>query len=177
MVAGVSSNFGPFCSKNVSSGVTSFLERLITYLFWISEVVEEVAVVLKVFVVLEAIFEVVVEALEIRFLNLLIWVFFYCRKFFSLILKMVFSRFLKVGSSSFCCRDVLELYISVWRWLILIWYPWFYCECQWMLSLPYYGLFKVISFPFNLQGFRCYFICYASQVKYSCSSRFGKLYF
>ena len=27
---------------------------------------------------------------------------------------------MKVGSSSFCCRDVLVLAISVWRWLILI---------------------------------------------------------
>ena len=33
---------------------------------------------------------------------------------------MVFYRFGKVGSSSFCCRDVLMLAISVWRWLILI---------------------------------------------------------
>ena len=33
---------------------------------------------------------------------------------------MVFCRFVKVGSSSFCCRDVLVLAISVWRWLILI---------------------------------------------------------
>ena len=28
MVAGVTSNFGPFCSKDFSSGVSSFLERL-----------------------------------------------------------------------------------------------------------------------------------------------------
>ena len=32
----------------------------------------------------------------------------------------MFSRSMKVGSSSFCCRDVLVLAISVWRWLILI---------------------------------------------------------
>ena len=43
-----------------------------------------------------------------------------CRKVISLLLKMVFCRFVKVGSSSFCCRDVLVLAISVWRWLILI---------------------------------------------------------
>ena len=33
---------------------------------------------------------------------------------------MAFSRSVKVGSSSFCCRDVLVWAISVWRWLILI---------------------------------------------------------
>ena len=32
----------------------------------------------------------------------------------------MFCRFVKVGSSSFCCRDLLVLAISVWRWLILI---------------------------------------------------------
>ena len=31
MVAGVTANFVPFCSKDFSSGVSSFLERLITY--------------------------------------------------------------------------------------------------------------------------------------------------
>ena len=50
----------------------------------------------------------------------MIWVFLYCRHIFSLLLKMVFCRFVKVGSSSFCCRDVLVLVISVWRWLILM---------------------------------------------------------
>ena len=39
---------------------------------------------------------------------------------FSLLLKVMFSKSVKVGSSSFCCRDVLVLAISVWRWLILI---------------------------------------------------------
>ena len=71
--------------------------------------------VLKVLVVLEAILEVVV-----RCLSFLIWVFLYRRNVFSLLLKMVFCRFVKVGSSSFCCRDVLVLAISVCRWLILI---------------------------------------------------------
>ena len=51
-VAGVTSNFGPFCSKDFSSGVSSFLERLITYFSWILEEVE-VTAVLKVLVVLE----------------------------------------------------------------------------------------------------------------------------
>ena len=55
MFARVTANFGPFCSKDFSSGVSSFLERLITPLSWILPVVEEVAVVLKVLVVLEAI--------------------------------------------------------------------------------------------------------------------------
>ena len=32
MVTRVTANFGPFCSKDFSSGVSSFLERLITYL-------------------------------------------------------------------------------------------------------------------------------------------------
>ena len=60
------------------------------------------------------------EDLEMRCLSFLSWVFLYCRNVFSLILKMVFCRVVKVGSSSFCCRDVLVLAISVWRWLILV---------------------------------------------------------
>ena len=117
MVAGITANFGPFCSKDFSSGVSFFLERLITPLSWM---LEEVAAVLKVLVVLEAILEVVVEDLKMRCLSFLIWVFLYCRNVFSLLLKIMFSRCVKVGSSSFCCRDVLALAISVWRWLILI---------------------------------------------------------
>ena len=70
VVARVTENFGPFCSKDLSSGVSSFLERLITYLSWIHEEVEEVTAVLKVLVVLEAILEVVVEDLEMRCLML-----------------------------------------------------------------------------------------------------------
>ena len=89
---------------------------LITHLSWILEEVEEVTAMLKVLVVLE----VVVETLEMRCLSFLNWVFLYCRKVFSLLLKMVFCGCVKVGSSSFCCRDVLVLAISVWRWLILI---------------------------------------------------------
>ena len=75
---------------------------------------------LKVLVVLEAILEIVVEALEIRCLSFLSWVFLYCRSIFSLLLKMVFCGFVKVGSSSICCRDIFVLAILVWRWLILI---------------------------------------------------------
>ena len=101
-----------------SSCVSSFLERLITHLSWILEEVEEVTAVLKVLVVLEAILEVVVEDLVMR--CFLIWVFLYCRNVFSLLLKIMFSRSVKVFSSSFCCSNVLELAISVWRWLILI---------------------------------------------------------
>ena len=120
MVAGVTAHFWPFCSKDFSSGVSSFLERLITQLSWILEEVEEMNAVLKVLVFLEAIWEVVVEDLEIRCLNFLIWVFLYCRNVISLSLKITFCRFVKVGSSSFCCRDVLVLAFSVWRWLVLI---------------------------------------------------------
>ena len=123
MVAWVTANFGPFCSKDFSLGVSSFLERLIEYLSWVLEEVEEVNAVLKVLVVLEAILEVVVEDLEMRCLSFLVWVFFYCRNVFSLLLKMVFCRFVKVGSSSFHCRDIMVLAISVWRWLILIFVP------------------------------------------------------
>ena len=57
MVAGVTANFGPFYNKDFSSGVSSFLERLITHLFWILEEVEEVTAMLKVLVVLDAILE------------------------------------------------------------------------------------------------------------------------
>ena len=83
MVARVTAKFGPFCSKDLSAGVSSFLERLITYLSWILEDIEEVTAVWTVLVVLEAIFEVVVEDLEIRYLSLLIWTFLYCRNVFS----------------------------------------------------------------------------------------------
>ena len=117
MVAGVIANFGPFCSKEFSSGVSSFLERSITHLSWI---LEEVTALLKVLVVLEPILEVVVEDLEMRSLSFLIWVFLYWRNVFSLLLKIMFSRSVKASSSGFCCRDVLMLAISVWRWLILI---------------------------------------------------------
>ena len=120
MVAGVTANFGPFCSKAFSSGVSSFLERLITHLSWIFEEVEGVTAVLKVLVVLEAVLSVVVEDLEMRCLSFLIWVFLCCRYVFSLLLKIRFCRVVKVDSSNFCYRDVLVLSISVWRWLILI---------------------------------------------------------
>ena len=55
MVAGVSANFGPFCSKDFPSGVSSFLERLITHLSWILEEVDKVNAMFKVLVVLDAI--------------------------------------------------------------------------------------------------------------------------
>ena len=90
MVAGVTANFGPFCSKDVSSGVSSFLERLITHLSWMLEEVEGVTAVLEVLVVLEVIFEDVVEDLEMRCLSFLIWVFLYCMNVFSLLLKIMF---------------------------------------------------------------------------------------
>ena len=120
MVAGVTANFGLFCGKDFSSGVSSFLERLITHLSWILEEVEEVTAVLTVLVVLEATLEVAMEDLEMRCLSFLIWVFLYCRNVFSLLLKLMFNRSVKVGSSSFSCRDVFLLAISVWRWLIFI---------------------------------------------------------
>ena len=68
MVAGVTANFGPLCSKDFSSGVSSFLKRLITLLSWI---LEEVTAVLKVLVVLEAFLEVLAD-LEMRCLSFLI---------------------------------------------------------------------------------------------------------
>ena len=95
--------FWDFCRKDPSSGVISFLKRLITHLSWILEELEEVTAVLKVWVVLEAILEVVAEASEMRCLSFLIWVFLYCRNVFSLLPNMVFCRFVKVCSSSFCC--------------------------------------------------------------------------
>ena len=150
MVAGVTANFGLFCSKDFS-----FLERLITHLFWILEEVGGVTGVLKVFVILEAILKVVVEDLEMRCLSFLISVFLYCMNVFSLLLKIMFCRFVKVSSSSFCCRDVLVLGISVWKWLIFILV---YLIMLWMSELSAYGMFKVISFPFDLQGFWYYFI-------------------
>ena len=55
-----------------------------------------------------------------RYLSFLILMFLYCRNVFSLLLKIMFCTFVKVGLSSLCCRDDLVLAISVWRWLILI---------------------------------------------------------
>ena len=65
IVARVTTNFGPFCSKDLSSCVSSFMGRLITHLSWILEVLEEERGMLKMLVVMEAILEVVVEAVEI----------------------------------------------------------------------------------------------------------------
>ena len=45
MVAGVTSNFVPFCSKDFSCGVSSFLERLITHLSWKLDAVQKVTAV------------------------------------------------------------------------------------------------------------------------------------
>ena len=104
--------------------------------------------VLQVLVVLEAILEVVVEGLEMRSLSFLIWVFLYCRNVFSLLLKIMFSRSMKVGSSSFCCRDVLVLAISVWRWFILIY------ECLILLWMSENSAFFIMAcsnpLPFHL---------------------------
>ena len=114
MVAGVTANFGPFCSKAFSSGVSSFLERLITLLSWIFEEVEGMTALLKVLVVLETVLSVVVKDLEMRCLSFLIWVFLYCRNICSLFLKITFCRVVKVDSSNFCCRDVLDgIYFSL----------------------------------------------------------------
>ena len=62
---------------------------------------------LKMLDVLEAILKAVVEDLEMRSLSFLIWVFLYCRNVFFSLLKIMFCRFVKVGSFTFCCRDVL----------------------------------------------------------------------
>ena len=159
MVSGVTANFGPFCSKNFSSGVSSFLVRLITHLSQILEEVKEVTAVLKVLAVLEAILEVAVEDMEMRCLSFLIWVFLYCRNVFSLLLKIMFSRSMKVGSSSFCCRDALVLAISVWRWLILIFV---HLILLWKSECSAYFIMvclNLLPFHLNLQGFWCYFIC------------------
>ena len=128
---------------------------------------------------MKAILEVVVEDLEMRHLNFLIWVFLYCKNVFSLLLKMVFCRFVKVGSSSFCCRDVLVLAISVLRWLILIFVhfillwmsehlAFFIMACS--NSLPFHLICKVFGVTLFAKHLRL-------KVKNSCSSRFGKLYF
>ena len=159
MVAGVTANFGSFYSKDFSLGVSSFLERLFTHLSWMLKEVEEVKAVLEVLVVLEAIFEDVVEDLEMRCLTFLNWVLLYCRNIFSLLLKIMFSRSVKVGSSSFCCKDVLVLAISVWRWLILIFV---HLILLWISECSAFFIMvcsNCIAFPFDLQGFWCYFIC------------------
>ena len=107
MSAGVTANVLFFCSEDFSSGVSSFLERLNTHFPWILEIAEEVGVVQKVLIVLEAILEVVVEALKIRCLSFLNWGISYIRNVFSLLMKMVICTFMKVRSSGSCCRDVL----------------------------------------------------------------------
>ena len=153
MVTWVTANFLSFCSKHFCSSVSSFLEKLITYLSCIDEKVEGATAVLKVLVVLGAILEIVVEVLEMRHLSFLMWVFLYFRSIFSLLLKIMFCRFEKIGSSSFCCRDVFMLAISVWSGTFVS------IVDEGTFSFVYHGLFKVISFPLDLQSFWCYFIC------------------
>ena len=85
--------FWAFWSKDISSGVLGaefFLERWITYLTWIPEEVEGTTPVVDVLAILQTILECVVEALEMRYLNILIQGFQYCRSVFSLLLKNVF---------------------------------------------------------------------------------------
>ena len=120
MVAGLTVNVGPFCSKDFSSAVSSFLERLISHLSWIFEEAEQVMAVLKVLVVLEAILEVVVEALEVTCLSFTICVFLYCRN-----LSPCYWRWWSVDLwrlvITFLLQRCLGVFgVSVWRWLILI---------------------------------------------------------
>ena len=115
--------------------------------------------VFKVLAVMEAILEVVVEDLEMRCLSFLIWAFLYCRNVFSLLLKIMFSRSVMVGSSSFCCRDVLVFAISVWMWLILIFV---HLILLWMSEHLVFFIMacsNLLPFPFDLQAFWCFFIC------------------
>ena len=79
--------FGPFCSKDFSPGVSSFLERLITHLSWIFEQVAEVTALLTVLVVLEVFLELVVEDLEMKYSCFLIWMFLYCRNAFVFVIE------------------------------------------------------------------------------------------
>ena len=116
------------------------------------------AVLLKLLIVLEAILEVVVEALEIRCLSFLIWVFLYCRNMFFLLLKMVSFKFLKFSSLCLCCRNVLVLVILSMEVVDLDIVTLDSIVGETTFSFPYYGLLKLISFPFVLQGFWCYFI-------------------
>ena len=173
----VTAYFGPFCSKEFSSGVSYFLERLITHLSWILEEAEEVTAVLKVSVVLEVILEVVVEDLEMRCLSFLIWVFLYCRNVFSLLLKIMVSRSVNVGSSSFCCRDVLVLAISVWRWLILIFV---HLILLWMSECSAFFIMacsNVLPFHLICKVFGVTLFAKHLRLKFLGSSRFGKFYF
>ena len=119
MVAGVTENFGPFCSKDFSSGVSSFLERIITHLSWILKQVEEVTSVESVSC-FGGLLRACCGGSGDEVLELPDLVFLYCRNVFSSLLKIMFCRFVKVGSSSFCCWDISVLAISVWRWLILM---------------------------------------------------------
>ena len=124
MVTEVTANLGPFCSKDFSSGVSSFLERLFSYLSWILEEVEEVTAVLKVLVVLEAILEVVLEDLEMRCFSFLVWVLLYCRRVFSLLLKIMFCRSVKVHLDSVAEMSWCLLFqFGGWSWYF---YTWFY---------------------------------------------------
>ena len=89
-----------------------------------------------------------------RCLSFLIWVFWYCRNVFSLLLKIMFCRCVKVGSFHFCCGDV-----SVWRWLILIFV---HLILLWMIEHSAFFIMACTNLlPFHLfSGFLvCYFIC------------------
>ena len=132
-------------------------------------VVEEVVVVLKVLVV--------VDILEKRCLSFLIWVFLYCRVSFlfsvevnvlqiceGLAIKFLLQRCLGVTSFSL---EMVDLDIGTHDSVV----------DEWIFGLPYYGLFRIISFPFDLQNFWHYCIGLASLVTNFCSSTFGKLSF
>ena len=97
--------------------------------------------------------------LEMRCLSFLIWVFLYCRNVFSLLLRIMFSRSVMVGSSSFCCKDVLVLAISVWRWLFLIFV---HLILLWISEHSAFFIMacsNLLPFHFDLQVFWFYFIC------------------
>ena len=192
MVAGLTTNFGPFCCKDFSSGISSFLERLIAHLSWILEEVEEMTAVLKVLVVLKAILKVVVEDVEMMCLSFLIWVFLYCKNVFSFLLNILFNRFVQVGSSSLCYRDVFVLALSVWRWwilifvhLILLWMSehstFFIMACS--KSFPFHLICKVLVFTLFARHLRLKILtvldlecCISSFFNFLASSRVSCLY-
>ena len=105
------------------------------------------SVVLKVLVILEAILEVVVEALEIRWLSFLILVFLHCIKVFSLLLKMVLCRFVKVVIKFLLHRCLVVSYFSLEVADLAS------IVDALLFSFSYYGLFNVMFFLFDLQGF------------------------
>ena len=120
MVARVTTNFGPFCSKDFSSGVSSFLERLITHVSWILGNVEGVTEFWKCWISWKPSWR-----LLCRLWRWGAWTSWFRCSCNVGMFSLCYWRFQSVDLWRLVhlvsvVDGVLVLAISVWRWLILI---------------------------------------------------------